>query len=127
MLNLVLYVQVYFVDDPYNLEWKVVRYKDPRSRRVTDALSEGSLSAPGRANATRSICNFPRHDDYLNELLPEPILHADVQHVMAHEEDDDEAAHFEVDHHDLSEDEPEQTPYEAQIPSVVVDEPIDDA
>lgn len=46
---------------------------------------------------------------------------------MAHEEDDDEAAHFEVDHHDLSEDEQEATPPEAQIPSVVVDEAIDNA
>lgn len=120
-------MQVYFVDDPYDLEWKVVRYKDPRSRRVTDSLSEGSLSAPGRANATRSIRSYPGHDDYPNEMPAEPILHADVQHVMAHEEDDDEAAHFEVDHHDLSEDEQEATPPEAQIPSVVVDEAIDNA
>lgn len=120
-------MQVYFVDDPYDLEWKVVRYKDPRSRRVIDALSEGSLSAPGRPNATRLVGRFTRHDDYPNEMPPEPILHADVQHVMAHEEDDDEAAHFEVDHHDLSEDEPETTPLETQVPSVVVDEAIDNA
>ena len=85
------------MDDPYDCEWKVVRYKDPRSRWVTNALSEGSLSAPGRANATRSIRSFVHHNDNPDEMPAEPVLHANVQHAMDHEEDDDEVAHFEVD------------------------------
>ena len=115
------------MDDPYDCEWKVVRYKDPRSRQMTDALSEGSLYAPGRANATRSIRSSLHHDRHPNEMPLEHVLHADVQHVMAHEEDDDEVAHYDIDHHDLSEDEPEQTADESQIPSLVVDDAIDDA
>ena len=48
-------VKVYFVDDSEDPEWNVVRYKDPRSRRVTGGFREASLSTPGRSDAIFSV------------------------------------------------------------------------
>ena len=115
------------MDDPYDNEWKVVRYKDPRSRRVIDALSEGSASAPGRLNATRNLQRARRDDILPPDLQPEPVLQADVEHVMAHEEDNDDAAYLEVDHRDLADDEPEEGPVGVEDPAMAMDDPIDNA
>ena len=48
-------VKVYFVDNPEDLEWNIVRYKDPRSRRIIEGLREASLSTPGRLDAIFSV------------------------------------------------------------------------
>lgn len=98
-------VKVYFVDDPEDPEWKVVRYKDPRSRRVTGGLPEASLSAPGRPNATFYVNAIGGRDQNIGHvsetvLEAEPVLDADVEHVMAHEESDDDHAYDDVDHED---------------------------
>ena len=90
-------MQVYFVDDPYDPGWKVVRYKDPRSRRVIEGLTEASLSAPGRGDATH-ISSTSEEDVETHDRPREPVVEADVVHVMAHEEVDDEAAYEEEDH-----------------------------
>ena len=89
--------QIYFVDDAINPGWKVVRYKEPRSRRVTDALSKSSLSAPGRVGAETQ--NQPKgdHPGVNEKVAAEPVLGADVVHVMAHEEEDEEATDVEDD------------------------------
>ncbi|KAG0614412.1 hypothetical protein M758_6G174600 [Ceratodon purpureus] len=118
--------QVYFVDDPLDREWKVVRYKNPRSKRVTDGLSKGSLSAPGRLNATQLIFANARRENPVDEVPPEPVLRADYQHVMAHEERDDEAAYAQVDHEDAPEEEPEVLVVDSANVYVPVHNPIDD-
>ena len=127
MYMFVALVQVYFVDDPYEPEWKVVRYKNPRSRRVVDSLSQSSLSAPGRLNATQIL----RRDDARSELeapaIAELVLRADIQHVEAHEENDDDAAYDDMDLQDVSDEEEEPPPEEVPVNAAQLDEAIDDA
>lgn len=114
------------MDDPLDREWKVVRYKTPRSRRVTDALSEGSLSAPGRTNATRGTRSVPLSDDVQDVAPPDQVVNAAVEVVMADEEMDEEAAHREVDHEDVSDEEPPDTPPDELTQALFVEDPIDD-
>lgn len=114
------------MDDPLDREWKVVRYKTPRSRRVTDALSEGSLSAPGRTNATRVHSRVHRADDVEAMAPPDIVVNAAVQDVMADEEMDEEAAHREVDHEDVSDEEPPEIPPDELTQALIVEDPIDD-
>ena len=90
-------MQVYFIDDPLDPDWKVVRYKDPRSARVTGGVTEATLSAPGREDATH-IGQSSYEDDGSGDRPHEPVLEADVVHVVAHEEMDEEAAYMEEDH-----------------------------
>ncbi|KAG0594129.1 hypothetical protein M758_UG050400 [Ceratodon purpureus] len=96
--------QVYFVDDPYAPEWKVVRYKIPRSRRITGDIVESSLSAPGRVDATYSMKPPRPPDNNEAEFVPEPVLFADVVDVMADQEVDEEAAYADLDHADIQSD-----------------------
>ena len=117
--------QVYFVDDRYDPEWKVVRYKNPRSRRVTDALSEGSLSAPGQPNATRVAQRHRRPDANQDAQQSEHVSIAIVQEVMTSVETNDNAAYHEVDHEDVSDDEPPEPPLESELPSRVIEDAID--
>lgn len=93
-------LQVYFVDDPINPEWKIVRYKEPRSRRVTGDIAESSLSARGRDNATFQNQPEEEREVPVDEVPAALVLAADVVHVMAHEEDDVEQAYMEMDHRD---------------------------
>lgn len=74
-----------------------MRYKDPRSRRVIGGLTEASLSAPGRGDATHTSTSS-EEDAGTRDRPREPVLEADVVHVMAHEEVDDEAAYEDEDH-----------------------------
>lgn len=92
-------MKVYFIDDPEDPGWKVVRYKDPSSRRVTGGLQEASLSAHGRPDATFSVNSVGGRDQSVDPVS-EPVLEVDVEHVMAHEEADDNLAYDDVDHHD---------------------------
>ncbi|KAG0595825.1 hypothetical protein M758_UG201200 [Ceratodon purpureus] len=92
--------QVYFVDDPINPEWKVVRYKEPRSSRVTGGIAETSLRAPGRDNAIVQDEPEEEREVPIDKVTVAPVLAADVVHVMAHEEDDVEQAYMEMDHRD---------------------------
>ena len=113
------------MDDPLDPEWKVVRYKDPRSRRVEGGLAEATLSAPGREEAT-DVRRQARDADPGSEVRGDPILEADVVHVMAHEEDDDEAAYDDDDHFDSDSDDdvptsPDRAP-ENEVVRDVLDE-----
>lgn len=118
--------QVYFVDDPYDPEWKVVRYKDPRSRRVIGGIAEASLSAPGRGDATHMSTSSEQVNGSPKRHL-EPILEANVVHVMAHEEVDEEAAYEEVDHMESESDDESAPTAEDTVPPVPVRDVIDDA
>ena len=114
-------MQVYFVDDPLNPELKVVRYKEPRARRIEGGIAEASLSAPGRQEAT-GISHVM--EDAIPEAvgIRDPILEADVVHVMAHEEQDDEAAYEEEDHFESDSDEDiPNVEAEVMTPAVVAD------
>ena len=114
------------MDDPLEREWKVVRYKTPRSHRVTDALSEGSLSAPGRTNATCVTSRGPQSEDVHDVAPPDQVVNAAVENVMADEEMDEEAAHCEVDHEDVSDEEPPDIPPDELTQALSVEDPIDD-
>ena len=117
--------QVYFVDDPYDPEWKVVIHKDPRSRRVTSLEVETTLTAPGRAVVTAEIRRPELPNEDTLPAQPAPVLEADVEHVIAHEESDDEAAYEDVDHEedDVPEYEPDiaMEPREQPVPNVLDD------
>lgn len=41
-------VQVFFVNDPSTLGWRVILMKEPRSRRVVLGVDEGMITAAGR-------------------------------------------------------------------------------
>lgn len=114
------------MDDPLDREWKVVRYKIPRSRRVMDALSEGSLSAPGRTDATRVTSRVHRADDVHDDAPPETVVNAAVENIMADKEMDEEVAHREVDHEDVSDEEPADIPTDELTQALIVEDPIDD-
>ena len=114
------------MNDPVDPEWKVVRYKDPRSRRVVDSLSERSLSAPGRQFATLDLNRAGMREVHRGQARPEPVLEADVQHVNAHVEHDDEAAHNDIEHHEMSDDEPVQTSNATPVAEAALYDFIDD-
>ena len=91
---------MYFVDDPYNPEWKVVIQKEPRSRRVTSLEVENSLSPSGRTHATRELLRPELPNEGTVPDPPAPIREADVEHVMAHEESDEEPGYEDIDCND---------------------------
>ena len=57
------------------------------------------MSAPSRADATFSMNGVGDRAQNIDPI-PEPVLEADVEHVMAHEEADDDLAYDDVDHED---------------------------
>ena len=70
-----------------------------------------SLSAPGRNDATSNVAaNLRRNGNDLVDTV-EPVLYADVAHVLAHEEEDDEGGHDDIDesNEDTDEEEAENT------------------
>ena len=71
----------------------IVRDVEPRSRRVTGESEEGSLSAPGRNDATINVSGATHPLGEGSEQVQEPVLEADVAHVIAHVEEDDEGGH----------------------------------
>ena len=74
-------------------DWRIVRDVEPRSRRITLESEEESLSAPGCNDATRNLFGDRNpHGDGDGEGL-HPVLEADVAHVIAHEEADNEGGH----------------------------------
>ena len=94
MLILKELLQVYFVDDDSEPEWKVVVYRECRSRRtVYTSCSEG-LSATGRVDAIRNM-NGSSSLHRRNEAAA-TILAIDVEHINAHVERDDEARHVDI-------------------------------
>ena len=102
--------------DVGNPDWKVVCDVEPRPKRITTESKEESLSAPGRADATEHLGNYNVASQPLDEPQPKAVLEADVAHVVAHEESNDEAAYLEEDHkdaYDTKEDEVE--PPQAEI------------
>ena len=119
-------LQVYFVDDPINPEWKIVRYKEPRSRRVTGDIAESSLSARGRDNATFQNQPEEEREVPVDEVPAALVLAADVVHVMAHEEDDNEFAYVEMDHRDVISDNEDGDEDEHVPPAEPVLNPFDE-
>ena len=90
-------MHVYFVPDPLNPRWKVVRDVEPRSQRINLESLEETLSALGRRDATMNInLGLPGLEEGV-VLEAEPVLEVDVAHVVAHEERDDKNAHLDVD------------------------------
>ena len=57
---------------------------------------------------------------------PEPVLQADVQQLDAHVEDDEEAAYEDLDHFDVSDEEPDPTPSDPPVRDPAFDDVIDD-
>ena len=119
--------QVYFIDDPYDRDWRVVRYKMPRSRRVTNALSEGSLSAPGRPYVPSVMRRSHGANGERNRVPAEQVPTRDVQQAMAEEEDGEDALDIELDHPDMSEDEHEAPDDACGETETQIENPIDDA
>ena len=68
-------------------------------QRVTGRLPKASLSTPGRADATFSMNGVGDRAQNVDPVL-ELVLEADVEHVMAHKEADDDLAYDDVDHED---------------------------
>ena len=88
-------LQVYFVDDDNDPEWKVVVHKECRSRRtIYTSCSEG-LSIAGRVDVTRNV-NGSKFLHRKDEAAA-TILATDVEHINAHVERDDEAGHVDTD------------------------------
>lgn len=91
---------MYFIQDPLDSDWRIVRDVEPRSCRVTANTEEEPLSAPGRADATTNLSNPTDVHPVENDPMREPVLEADVAHVLAHEESNDEGGHEEDDDED---------------------------
>lgn len=110
------------MNDP---EWKIVRYKDPRSRRVIGEVPESSLSAPGRPDATVHATRFDRTEE---EFRTEPVAvhHVDVDHVMAHEEPDDDLGYADTDHQDNLSESDDEVEQNNTANAVQLDDVIDD-
>ena len=92
--------QVYFIDDPIDPDWRIVRDVEPRSRRFMEETDAESLSAPGPVNATMNAGVHRGEAPSLSAEDTEPILPVDVEHVLAHEESDDDAPYADLDHTD---------------------------
>ena len=91
--------QVFFVDDVNDPEWKVVRLKEPRSRRATEADDDGNLSAAGSLHSTRNIVRHVSANIDPNIATVESVSRVDVEDVIASEETgEDDAAFEDVDH-----------------------------
>lgn len=73
-------------------------------------IGEPILSAIGHVDATRNIIRDPREEEEDDEEPPahEMVLEADVVHVMAHHETDEEDALVDLDHANLFEEEAEE-------------------
>ena len=80
---------MYFVDDVLEAGWKVVRHKEPRSKRVISDSDTETLSAAGHIDATTFLPDrIARHAGDRVEVDAEPILAADVEQVSAHREEE---------------------------------------
>lgn len=91
------------MDDVTDPDWKVVRVKEPRSRRVTAADDDGNLSAAGSLHSTRNIMRHVPSDMNPNSVPGESIPRVELDQVMACEEPGEDGAAFEdVDHDDDS-------------------------
>ena len=116
--------QVYFVEDPVDRGWKIVRHVEPRSRRVTGEDDGGLLSAPGRSDAVHNV-NGRREDSPERAQPPQRVLAADVDQVVAHFETDvDDVAHADLDYadDDVADEEPDaaETHDASEEPPVVL-------
>ena len=60
------------------------------------------------------------------QARPEPVLEADVQHIDAHVEHDEEAAHNDVEHRDMSDDEPDPAAHGTPVPEAPLEDFFDD-
>ncbi|KAG0574946.1 hypothetical protein KC19_VG304700 [Ceratodon purpureus] len=92
--------QVYFVDDVTDMEWKVVRLKEPRSRRALELVDDDFLSASGSSEATHQINRGLRDTARRMDNGGESVLRADVVEGTNREDasdDDDEEAYGEFD------------------------------
>ncbi|KAG0573462.1 hypothetical protein KC19_VG180400 [Ceratodon purpureus] len=120
--------QVYFIEDLRNPEWRIVCNVESRWRRNTTDLDDETLRAPGRLDAAINIAvvNNNRHDEL--RRASEAVLHVDVEHVLAHEEPDDEIAHEDVDHADDFDEElnNQENPGEDLTMRPVDETPLDD-
>lgn len=94
---------------------------------MTDSLSEESLSAPGRFNATRINSRGGNGEGQCGLPRPEPMLEADVHQLDAHMEEDEEAAYGDNEHVDSSDDEPDPADDEVPARDPTLDAAIDDA
>ena len=87
--------QVYFVDDVTDMDWKVVRVKEPRSRRALELEDDDILSAADSEEATRHIYRGLRDAARRMGDGGESVLRADlVQGTTpgdSSDDDDDEA------------------------------------
>ena len=82
---------MYFIDDVTDPEWKIVRQREPRSRRVTSEMGGETLSAAGRVNAAvQPVGLRPVCAEGSTEEVPQPIPAAIVEQVMAEEDVDEE-------------------------------------
>ena len=82
-------------------------HKEPRSKRVISERDVGTLGAAGHRDATHLFSNIAAHHaraDGVGEA--EPVLGADVEHVVAHQEPDNiDRVHEDNDHADEVEEE----------------------
>lgn len=86
-------IQVYFIEDPNDPDWKIVRHIEPRARRVTAERDDEVLSAPGHPVSSHNA-RLPDEAVIANGPPPGvPVLEVDVEHVMAYEEPDEETAY----------------------------------
>lgn len=85
-------LQVYFIEDVEDSEWRVVRLKEPRSRRMIDDDDQRDLSAPGPPNATRLLHRIRRRETPGEDNAGETVLRAAVDEVVAREIVGDEEA-----------------------------------
>ena len=90
---------MYFVNDVTDPDWKIVRQREPRSRRVTAELVGETLSASGSVDAAvMSAFARPMEGEVPTEQVAQPILAALVEQVMAEEElEEDDAPYNEAD------------------------------
>ena len=119
MLILKELLQVYFVDDDNDPEWKVVVYKECRSRRIVYTSCSEGLSVAGRVDVTRNVngsSSLHRRDE-----AAATILATDVEHINAYVERDDEAGHVDI---NLLEDEDDEGDVNAAEENVDSREPI---
>ena len=83
---------------------------------------EESLSASGRTDATVNIYHTTSEERVSDHHGAEPVLEVDVAHVFAHEKQDDDAAHMEMDDEDVQDGEDDGAePHETESYSLLRD------